>query len=122
MSFFPCPSCERHVKEGDAACPFCGASVAKAAAPVRVASRLSRSALFALSAAGALSVTDCGGTTSEPVYGAPVPAVDAGGDAPQDGSVQALYGAPAVDAAGQLQDASGVAIYGAAPPPPGKGG
>jgi hypothetical protein len=127
VSFAPCPSCDRHVKRGEAACPFCGVAVVLPPAAPRPSVRLSRSALFALTAAGALAATDCGGTTSEPLYGAPVPGVDASSDAPQDGSFQALYGAMPAPDGGQLQDSSpnidatGIALYGGAPPPPGRG-
>jgi hypothetical protein len=118
-SFFPCPSCERHVKRGDGACPFCGGAIASAPPlPARPAARLARSALFAATAIGAaVAGTACGGT-SEPVYGAPVPPVDAASDGPADASFQALYGAmPAPDSSLVQPDATGVPIYGAAPPP-----
>ncbi|MGO9837136.1 MAG: hypothetical protein ACLP1X_23315, partial [Polyangiaceae bacterium] len=30
--FWPCPGCSRHVKRGDAICPFCGATAINMAA------------------------------------------------------------------------------------------
>jgi len=49
----PCPSCNRHVRVGDATCPFCGTAVtvapAAASAPV-LRGRLGRAALFAAGA------------------------------------------------------------------------
>jgi hypothetical protein len=43
----PCPACRRHCRD-DAACPFCGASLAPAQARTAIASsRLSRAAIFA---------------------------------------------------------------------------
>jgi hypothetical protein len=59
--FWPCPGCSRHVKRGDATCPFCGASASVEIGPTRVlAGRLSRSALFAAGAVGVgIATTDC---------------------------------------------------------------
>jgi|HubBroStandDraft_6_1064221.scaffolds.fasta_scaffold88663_1 hypothetical protein len=64
--FWPCPGCSRHVKRGDATCPFCGASASVESIPTRVlAGRLSRAALFAAGAVGtAVATTDCGGNTT----------------------------------------------------------
>jgi hypothetical protein len=60
--FVPCPSCARHVRNGDGACPFCGAEVPDAplAAPT-ARMRLSRAAIVAAGAAAALGALDCGG-------------------------------------------------------------
>src|SRR4051812_45810637 len=95
MAFLPCPSCKRHVRAGDEACPFCASSmpadVRVAAAPTR---RLGRSALFAF-AVGVAGCSSEGGVV--PVYGAPAP-TDTGAklDAEDDpGGGMALYGAPA---------------------------
>lgn len=50
----PCPSCNRHVRVSDAACPFCGTVVVTAAADVAspggMRGRLGRAALFAAGA------------------------------------------------------------------------
>jgi hypothetical protein len=111
--FIPCGSCARHVREGDAACPFCGAAAPVAPALSRVTGRLSRAAFLALGAAGALSATECSSTSTpspQPLYGSP-PIVDAGSladvevplDAESDGGfAQPLYGAmvPPVSDAG----------------------
>ncbi len=92
----PCPSCARHARAFEDACPFCAAAlpVARAAAPApRVpAARLSRAAMFALGATAA-AVAACGGYSSTAIYGAP--AVDAGEDAPLP---TPLYGGPPSDA------------------------
>jgi hypothetical protein len=107
--FIPCAACARHVREGDAACPFCGATAPVAPALSRTAGRLSRAAFLALGAAGALSATECSSSSStpspEPLYGSP-PLVDAASladvEVPIDGGfAQPLYGAmvpPATDA------------------------
>jgi hypothetical protein len=61
-----CPSCARHVRITDSACPFChaelSASFREAVAPARPAARLSRAVLYALGV-GTISVTSaaCGG-------------------------------------------------------------
>jgi hypothetical protein len=68
--FWPCPGCSRHVKKGDATCPFCGATASIEGGPKRVlAGRLSRAALFAAGTMGAaVATTDC---TAAAPYGAP---------------------------------------------------
>jgi hypothetical protein len=142
--FTPCGTCARHVKQGDAACPFCGAATRKAAPPAALsaAGRLSRSALFAAGAVGAaLATTDCTSASPQPAYGGVVtPASDAasgsssggvtdgssttpvdsggGGTPSEGGSVQPLYGAvaPPVDASpGGRFEGGAMALYGAAP-------
>jgi hypothetical protein len=67
MSLIPCPTCRRHVRVGDATCPFCASALphdhASRAVP-SASTRLGRSALFAF----AVSVSACGASTeSEPV-------------------------------------------------------
>jgi hypothetical protein len=137
-----CPSCARHVRSTETACPFCATALTASPAggePVpaaRVASkRLSRAALFALGATAAAAVA-CSSTTDSntvaiyggppadsgseaeptpmPVYGGP--AIDAGMDAPV--LLDAAYGGPPFDAADAADDAdSGGAApaYGAPP-------
>ncbi len=48
----PCPSCQRHVRHVETACPFCGAAVelASTPAPQMPRTRLSRAATFAFGA------------------------------------------------------------------------
>jgi hypothetical protein len=111
----PCPSCSRHVRAADAACPFCAAvlppDLAATAVPGTTA-RLGRAATFVFGASLALgcsgttgpadSVADNGGV--QPVYGAPVydvvandtaPAADVPPDVPRDnGGIAPAYGLP----------------------------
>lgn len=80
-----CGACERHVKPGDARCPFCDAAVTRRPEPARAPRGLSRAKLHAFHSAalatGVVAVTlsasmgACGGTTS-------------GGDASSDGQSQ----------------------------------
>ncbi len=88
IRFTPCPACARHVREGDATCPFCGAtSLAPAELPRALSTRLSRAAFLALGAAGALAATDCSSSSSPvPAYGLP-PVTDAGFPQPLYGAV-----------------------------------
>jgi hypothetical protein len=116
----PCPSCARHVRVSETACPFCLATVdlAGGPAPVPPAVRLSRAALYALGA-GTLSLASaCGGTstTGSPSNDAGT-AVDAGVDAAFDAGAAALYGAPPPQDSG-----STVAPYGLPPMPEDSGG
>lgn len=104
IRFTPCPSCARHVKVGDGACPFCGAITPRAAVAAIPRGRLSRAALLAAGAAGALAMADCGssGSTVAP-YGSPPRPPDAG---------------MSMDDGGETPDASAtVVFYGAASPP-----
>ncbi len=59
--FVPCPTCSRHVKQGDCLCPFCGAKASCSDDPALAAKgRVSRAVLFAAGAVGAgLATTDC---------------------------------------------------------------
>ena len=82
----PCPSCARHVRVSEAACPFCGASLDRSLqttpAPLPPAARLSRAALFALGASTVSLAAACGGAT----VGADGPLPGEAGSAPSDGS------------------------------------
>ncbi|HEV3192255.1 MAG TPA: hypothetical protein VGY54_17205, partial [Polyangiaceae bacterium] len=91
VRFVPCPGCSRHVKQGDCICPFCGAKTSCTQDPtVAVKGRMSRAALLAAGAVGAvLATTDCSSSDT----GSPSPAADAGDASQGDGSVVALYGA-----------------------------
>jgi len=132
--FTPCPTCARHVKQGDGACPFCGAQAPGASTPgpsavPTAAGRLSRSALFAASAVGvALATTDCSSASPQPLYGGVVtpvgdaaPVSDA---APGGGSGDAAdaVSSPPLDAAGEAapgrnEGGSVQPLYGAVAPP-----
>lgn len=73
-SLVPCPSCQRHVRVGESACPFCKGALSSAATSRVTAGptqRLGRAAIFAFSAS--LAAAGCS----------------------DDGSTMALYGAPA---------------------------
>jgi hypothetical protein len=107
-----CPSCERHVRVSEGACPFCSADLTKAfagkVAPRGPGVRLGRAALYAFGtgtlAAGTLAVAACSSTSAQPLYGAPF--VE---DAGQDGSIQvspAYGGATPFDANGITLDAA----------------
>jgi hypothetical protein len=136
-----CPSCARHVRVSEAACPFCRASLSEAfrATPARQAprARLGRAALFALGT-GAVAVTPgCSSSSTpgvQPLYGgvtvedASVDAAAAdtgstGSDAAADAegtdggpSAQPLYGAVATgDDAGSDSGHVAEPAYGAIP-------
>ena len=88
----PCPSCTRHVRVSEQACPFCAASLpasfAATPAPRAVAVRLKRAALAALGAGTLTAVGACEMSSSD--YGAPpseYPATDSGADIAPDVTV-----------------------------------
>lgn len=68
----PCPNCARHVRQSEAACPFCSVELAlhHLSPPVLPRGRLGRAATFAFGASlvGATSLIACGGEseTSKP--------------------------------------------------------
>jgi hypothetical protein len=68
--FIPCPSCARHVREGECVCPFCGAK-APCAKPLRpITERLARAAMHAAGAVGAaVALGDCSSQATHPPYG-----------------------------------------------------
>jgi hypothetical protein len=69
----PCLVCRRHAWSGEAACPFCGGTLAAApASPPAPALRLTRAAILA----GAFAVAGCGPEPVAPVYGGPPEPVD----------------------------------------------
>ena len=100
----PCPSCSRHVRAFEDACPFCAAALVTpigGPAPRTPAQRLSRAALFALGASAA-AVAACSGSVN-PLYGAPTidsGALDGKADGTPDGDMQTVppYGIPPMDA------------------------
>lgn len=96
MSLRPCPSCSRHVRPSEAACPFCKTALPEVsgepAMPGRVVPRVGRAAIFAF---GAMATAGCDGGVA-PAYGTPV--LDAGGPDAFVGAFDAAYGAPPFDA------------------------
>jgi hypothetical protein len=131
IRFTPCPVCARHVREGDAACPFCSATSLPPAPLSRAPStRLSRAAFLALGAAGALAATDCSSSPApSPPYGTP-PFADSGlteGDSGDAGFAQPLYGAVVPtdaatdDAEPEKEGGFAQPLYGAVAPTPDAG-
>jgi hypothetical protein len=70
-----CPSCNRHVRCEERACPFCGARVSSSLRVMeyRLKTRLDRSRAFSLGAALAAAgfLTNCEDGEGQAVYGAP---------------------------------------------------
>ncbi|MGO8994285.1 MAG: hypothetical protein ACLQVI_13230 [Polyangiaceae bacterium] len=72
--FVACLACGRHVKEGDVACPFCGADAPSVGPLPRLAGgRMTRAAMIAAGTAGTVAgIFDCGQTSSPTAfYGVP---------------------------------------------------
>lgn len=79
MSLTPCPSCQRHVRLGTSACPFCEAALPEPAgsrARAALPSGVKRATLFAMGVTVAACSADSDLPT--PVYGAPVPPAQGG--------------------------------------------
>jgi hypothetical protein len=121
----PCPTCSRHIRVAEPACPFCAAPLSASfratPRPRGPVARLGRAALFAFGVATATATagTACGGSSAapetpppvqpaDPGPGEPLPPQDpepiapapSGPDDPDDdhGAVHALYGvAPDMD-------------------------
>jgi hypothetical protein len=102
--FLACPACARHVRAADSTCPFCGAATSVAKPLRRITERLSRAALHAAGAAGAVvAISDCSSDArSVAFYGAACidgscnVVTDSGADA-TDANPTVFYGAPCLD-------------------------
>jgi hypothetical protein len=114
MSFSICTKCERHVRSGDVACPFCGAHELLEAS--RRGTRVSRGAMI-----GAAAVAIACGTASPPDDGG----ADASNDVAQKDVVYpdivAAYGGPPLDGSMDAGSDSLMGAYGG-PPPKDSGG
>src|SRR5688572_19268691 len=118
----PCPSCKRHVRAAEAACPFCAEPLPDdigARAIPGAPHRMTRAAAFVFGAtvavAGCGTDTDGGGAGGGGGEGGMASSSTGPAD---DGGVMALYGAP-TDAGPPDDDGGGQAEYGASPPPDG---
>ncbi|RYZ08152.1 MAG: hypothetical protein EOO73_08805 [Myxococcales bacterium] len=128
----PCPSCSRHVRVGESACPFCERSLPVTAPPRRPmpSGRLSRAATLAFGASvlGATALVACEDDEPDPgavvpIYGAPlggssneVPEPGASGQGGQAGAPAAeggQSGAPPAESRGAGGQA--FAVYGGPP-------
>jgi hypothetical protein len=128
MQFVPCPSCARHVKSSEAACPFCSATLSGltiSRAPA-VRRRLERLAAFTFAAT--IAVTGCAVSGEEdsesseqdigavhPMYGMP-PAPHDAGPAHTDAAPPVTdAGPPCTPVDDELDPAGFHAMYGAPP-------
>ena len=92
--FIACGACARHVRQGDVACPFCGAPAPSAPPVERVLGRgLSRAAMFAAGTAGVVvALADCssGNVSTATFYGVATcgdaSCIPTGDDASADGA------------------------------------
>jgi hypothetical protein len=117
-----CPSCARHVRVTEPACPFCGDALSEAfqeaRAPQPPALRLTRAALFAFGTGAMAVASGCSSSSTPTTDSGTVAPGDAGAeDAGQVGAADS--GAPSSDA-GSGFDSGGLApVYGS---PPADGG
>lgn len=123
-SLAPCPSCQRHIRVAERACPFCKSALAHSLTPIPgTQQRLKRAAAFAFTASLGLAGcnTDNGNVT--PVYGAPADTgVDVAADRPtSDSPVVTDVPLDVTPDASPMRDASSddggfLAMYGGPPP------
>jgi hypothetical protein len=122
MAFLICSGCQRHVKDAEYTCPFCGASVAGAARAGNPALRGARSRnrmLFGAAVAavsGAATIVGCSSSSTTPSTSTDAgQEKDSGGGNMTDSSPVALYGAAQTDSGDNGVDSGGaVPLYGAA--------
>lgn len=116
----PCPSCKRHIRAAEAACPFCSSALPEdlaASAVPGATRRMSRAAAFVFGAS--LAVAGCSSETGGGAGGGDdnsSSSTTGGADAgpSDDGGQMALYGAPGDG--GPDDDGGGMAEYGAPVP------
>lgn len=134
-----CPSCDRHVRATESACPFCDAPMIAVAEPARrAAPGLTRAAILFASAAavaacgpGGDSAADASDVTAAPevvaLYG-PAPVDVRPEDAAEDTNapdIVAMYGPAPVDAGADVQsgrDGEPAVLYGPVPVDSGNNG
>jgi hypothetical protein len=86
MTFVLCSACNRHVRDTDTACPFCGAAAFRAAPVARI--RRSRGSLLAVGVVASLAgCSDADGRTGEVIEAVPDAGPDACTDDVEDASV-----------------------------------
>lgn len=128
IQFAPCPSCSRHVRASEGACPFCKAALDPKAQRARVIPgvdpRISRAAAIAMVATLSLAACDEEGTVATPVYGAPAPTAGSGGGGGSGGSSSGSGGSDSGGggAAGEGGGAAGESGAGAGGEQAGAGG
>ena len=128
----PCPSCDRHVRASESACPFCDSALpsdlaSRAVPPAN--RRLNRAAAFTFAAAlavtsGAISTSACGGVVDQgpddhgggqAMYG--LARIDDGGTSVTDGgTIGTMYGIAYADSGEPADDGGILPMYGAANP------
>lgn len=108
-----CPSCSRHIRVSEPACPFCGGDLSnefhamQAPVPIPIAVRLSRAAIVALGTGSISLVSACGAAT-----GSLLPPIEDGGGEGDTGSTSPP------DASEGFDVGTIAPPYGIAPPPP----
>jgi hypothetical protein len=104
-----CPTCARHVRVSEEACPFCMGKLAEsfraAPAPQPPGARLTRAALFAFGTGTLALAPACSSSSTPPSSETLADAAYGGTPFGEDGSTQALDGAPAFDGGGISVDA-----------------
>jgi hypothetical protein len=114
----PCPGCKRHVRTEEARCPFCGGAMPapRAASSLpRALGRMSRTALFAATAAGATLAGAAAGCDGDSPGGGDAAADQAADQAVADGA----GGDGANRDTGNMPDVGTLPPYGIPPMPDG---
>lgn len=133
-SLVPCPSCGRHVRAAESACPFCDAALPSGLAARAIPGareRLSRAKLAVFGATASMALAACGtavgnGNTDGAAEASVVADSNTGASdtgaardegPPDEGNTSADYGAPPPRDAGQPDDNGGPGPEYGAPPP-----
>jgi len=124
----PCPSCARHVRVSEAACPFCASALPDALraspAPRMPGSRLSRAATYALGvalSAGITATAACGGDGGgqAAMYGGPpTPPDTTNGGETNGGGGDTVVPDAGTDESDPVIHGTPVPAYGVPAPPP----
>src|SRR4051794_7937495 len=94
MKLAPCPSCARHVRVDEAACPFCHSAFTAPLVALTTVPKISRVIAIAMSATLAGAALEGCVPGPQPAYGGPPPPSDAGPGDEDAGTGAAEYGAP----------------------------
>ena len=117
----PCPSCARHVRGSETACPFCGAAIEVASAAPKAGPALTRAEILFASATAVAACTSGGPDDPNSSSSSSGSTSSSSSSSSSSGDPVAVYGPAPVDAGDASRDGAPVALYGPAPVDAGDG-